>query len=445
MKKLYICSQCSYKTPKWLGKCLECGAWESFEELEESTKKRGRGSNSERKEASSFSEVKSTKDGRLMTTIGEFDRVLGGGLVVGSVVLISGKPGIGKSTLLLQVLDKYSKDFKVLYVAGEESASQVKGRGDRVSIKGDNFFILPEVNISFIGEYIKREKPKVVVIDSIQTLFSPDLGTIPGTVSQIREASLEIVKLAKENDISFLVVGHITKDGKIAGPKLLEHMVDAVLEFEGEEEAVYRMLRATKNRYGSVNEIGIFNMGESGIREVVNPSEYFLEGRGEAPGSVVVPILEGNRVLLIEVQSLVSNALFGVPRRLSQGIDSTKIQILSAVIEKQSKVNLTEKDIFFNIPGGVSSKDTSLGLGIVFALISSLKGVPIPKDVAVMGEVGLTGEVRKVPFALKRAMELQKIGFKKIYAPEGNRKELSKAKIKIHYLEDISNLIQRIT
>ena len=444
MKELYICSECSYKSSKWLGKCLECEAWNSFEPIEHFKKKSG-GSVKKivKKDAHLFSDVKVAEDGRLSTDISEFDRVLGGGLVEGSVVLLSGKPGIGKSTLLLQVLDKYSKKMKVLYVAGEESAAQVKGRGNRLGVKG-NFYILPEVNVTSVRDYIEANRPKVVVIDSIQTLYNPDVGSIPGTISQIREVSLEIVRLAKDFNISFLVVGHITKDGKIAGPKLLEHMVDTVLEFEGEEEAVYRVLRATKNRYGSVNEIGIFNMDASGINGVTNPSEYFLEGRGNAAGSVVVPVLEGNRVLLVEVQSLVSNAIFGMPRRLSQGIDGTKVQMLAAVIEKQAKVNLTSKDIFFNIPGGVASKDTALGLGIVFSLISSYKETAIAQDVAVMGEVGLTGEVRKVPFALKRAKELEKIGFKKIYAPAGNAKELSKVNIKVQYLENIFDLVQRI-
>ncbi len=444
IKKKFVCQECGYNSSKWLGKCPECSAWDSFEEevdFDKSKKLKNIEIN-ESREAKSFDKIEASSEDRIASGLAEFDRVLGGGLVKGSVVLISGKPGIGKSTLLLQVLEKYSKKGKVLYISGEESPEQVKGRGNRIGIEGKNFFILPETRINAISAYIRKEKPSVVVVDSIQTLLNEEVGTIPGTMSQIRETAIELVSIAKEMAISFLIVGHITKEGKIAGPKLLEHMVDCVLEFEGDEDFAHRILRVSKNRYGATNEIGIFVMSEEGMEEVVNPSEYFLEERALLPGSVVVPVLEGNRTFLLEVQSLVSNAIFGLPRRIAQGLDTNKVQIVAAIVEKNLNLNLLTKDVFFNIPGGIRSKDTSLGLGMVFSLISSFKSVPIPAEVAVMGEVGLIGEIRKVPFSLKRATELARVGFKKLYAPMGNKKELQKAPIDITYVQNISDLLK---
>lgn len=425
-----------------MGRCSDCGAWNSLVEtviVKSSGKKSGLAI-----KPKDISEISDSCEERYPSSFKEWDRALGGGLVKGSLTLISGSPGVGKSTLLLQVMLSYSKNIKVLYISGEESESQIKSRANRISKGIQKMDLISENNIDNIIAYLEKERVDVVAIDSVQTLISQELGNVAGTISQIREAVSKILAIAKSKDMSFLIVGHVNKEGKIAGPKILEHMVDTVLEFDGEEDMSYRILRASKNRFGSINEIGIFTMSDKGMSEVDNPSQYFIEEKGESTGSIIVPILEGNRVILIEVQSLVSPALFGMPRRIAQGIDTSKIQIVCAVVEKALSINLSAKDIFFNIPGGIKSKDTSLNLGAAVALISSLKNIPLTKDIAAMGEIGLTGEVRKISHAKRRVKELERLGFQKVFIPKGNVKEIGNVKIKVIGLENISELINLV-
>ncbi|BDU50390.1 DNA repair protein RadA [Haliovirga abyssi] len=443
-KEYYVCTNCGYKTNKWIGKCPECESWNSFEEETEAPIK----IKTEKSiKAITINEVELLKDYRYKTNFNEFDRVLGGGLVRGEVVLLTGNPGVGKSTLLLQILKDYTKYGDVLYISGEESAEQIKHRAKRLKINSDKLFLVSETEIEAIKKYILENKPKVVGVDSIQTLYSNEYNAIPGTVTQIRESTLKIVEMAKKHGISFFIVGHITKDGKVAGPKLLEHMVDAVMSFEGEENYLYRILRNSKNRFGSINEVGIFNLEDDGISEIRNPSEFFLGERDEKNiGSIVVPVLEGTKVFLLEIQSLTSTTNFGMARRVAQGIDYNRMQILLAILEKKFSLNLTTQDIFINIPGGLSVKETTIDLAIALSILSSIRDIPVNNDVAALGELGLRGEVRKVSFITKRLNELKKMGFKKIYLPEGNRKEVEKSSInlKFYYLKNLYELLERM-
>lgn len=446
-KEIFVCTECGYKSSKWMGKCTECGAWNSFEEEIVSGKK-GKTSNFIQSDIKilNLNEIIIPDNYRFKTSFEEFDRVLGGGLIKGEVVLLSGNPGVGKSTLLLQVIRDYSQNGEVFYISGEESPEQIKHRSARLGIKTDLLFLIAETDIKKTGELIRSRKPAVVIIDSIQTLYSSEHDGIPGTVTQIRECTLEIVNIAKSMGIAFFIVGHITKDGKIAGPKILEHMVDAVLNFEGGEDYSYRILRSVKNRYGSTNEIGIFNMDESGMKEVRNPSEYFLGEREEKNiGSVVVPVMEGTRIFLLEIQALTTNAVFGMPRRVIQGYDYNKAQIIAAVIEKKLKFNLANLDLFINIPGGIAIKETAADLGVAIAIISGIRGTSIPRDLAVIGEIGLMGELRKVSFMQKRLKELEKVGFKQVFVPVGNKKEIEEIKcsMKIYYLNNLFELLER--
>lgn len=446
-KEVYVCNECGYKSSKWMGKCSECGAWNSF--TEETVKVKGVKnitSLSAEVKITKLSEIEIPHDYRYETNFEEFDRVLGGGLLKGEVVLLSGNPGVGKSTLMLQVLEDYSRYGEIFYISGEESAEQIKHRGSRLGIKSEKLFLLSETDIKKTGDLIREKKPAIVVVDSIQTLYSSEHDGIPGTVTQIRECTLEIVNIAKSLGIAFFIVGHITKDGKIAGPKILEHMVDAVLSFEGGEDFSYRILRSVKNRYGSTNELGIFNMDETGIKEVTNPSEYFLGEREDKNiGSVVVPVMEGTRTFLLEIQSLMTNAVFGMPRRVVQGFDYNKAQIITAVIEKKLKFNLATLDLFLNIPGGIAIKEPAADLGVALSIISGVKGINIPKNLACIGEIGLMGEVRKVSFIQKRLKELEKVGFTQVFIPNGNKKEAEEIKcnMKIYYLNNLFELLER--
>ena len=385
----------------------------------------------------------------MVTPFEEFDRVLGGGLIKGEVVLITGSPGIGKSTFLLQLSQEYAKIGNVFYVSGEESPRQIKQRAERVNVQSENLYILNDTNIEKIESVILKDKPKVVVIDSIQTLYSENVNSIPGSVTQIRETTLKIIEIAKKNEIAFYIVGHVTKDGKLAGPKLLEHMVDAVLQIEGEENNYYRIIRSIKNRYGSTNEISIFDMKENGISEVKNPSEFFISDRDEKNvGSIIVPIFEGSRVFLFEVQSLLGTPNFGMPRRTVEGYDKNRVEILSAVLSRSLKVDVNSKDIYINIPGGIDLNDRSSDLAVVFSLLSSIKGIPISQKIAAIGELGLRGEVRKVSFIKNRVNELEKLGFVGVYLPKSHQadfeKEKIKTKIKLNYISNISELVERI-
>lgn len=456
-KSVYVCSECGYKTSKWMGKCMNCGSWGTMEEQEEVSLSVGTSSKVSKnslslveteKKVSSFLNIKIEEDFRFKTKKSEFDRLLGGGLVQGEVVLLTGNPGIGKSTLLLQMAKEYSDYGEVLYVSGEESPAQIKSRGERLGIKSKTLYLMSETDIDKISEYISVKKPKVVIIDSIQTLYSENSDSIAGTPTQIREATLKIVELAKKLGISFFIVGHITKDGKVAGPKLLEHMVDAVFSFEGEEGLFYRILRSTKNRFGSTNELAVYSMEEDGIKEVQNSSEFFLSEREEKNiGSMIVPVLEGTKVFLLEIQSLLTESGgIGIPKRIVQGFDRNRIQILMAVGEKRMGMNLGMKDVFINIPGGISIKDPAADLGALISLLSVYKNVAISQKIAAIGELGLRGEIRKVFFIDKRLRELEKLGFKGVYVPEANRKEIEKKdyNLKLIYLKNLEEFLERM-
>lgn len=445
-KTKYICSECGYSSLKWMGKCPNCDSWGTFEE-EIDIKSTFKNVESQEVSIKKITEIEIEKEFRMVTPFEEFDRVLGGGLIKGEVVLITGSPGIGKSTFLLQLSQEYAKIGNVFYVSGEESPRQIKQRAERVNVKSENLYILNDTNIEKIESIILKEKPKVVVIDSIQTLYSENVNSIPGSVTQIRETTLKIIEIAKKNEIAFYIVGHVTKDGKLAGPKLLEHMVDAVLQIEGEENSYFRIIRSIKNRYGSTNEISIFDMKENGISEVKNPSEFFISDREEKNvGSIIVPIFEGSRVFLFEVQSLLGTPNFGMPRRTVEGYDKTRVEILSAVLSRSLKVDVNSKDIYINIPGGIDLNDRSSDLAVVFSLLSSIKGIPISQKIAAIGELGLRGEVRKVSFIKNRVTELEKLGFAGVYLPKSHKAdfEKEKTKIKLNYISNISELVERV-
>lgn len=442
----YICIECGYTTPKWLGKCPNCDSWSSFEE-EIDIKTTFKSVGSENVSISKISDIEIEKEFRMITQYKEFDRVLGGGLIKGEVVLITGSPGIGKSTFLLQLSEEYSKIGQVFYVSGEESPRQIKQRAKRINVDSENLYILNDTNIEKIESVILSNKPKVVVIDSIQTLYSENVNSIPGSVTQIRETTLKIIEIAKKYEISFYIVGHVTKDGKLAGPKLLEHMVDAVLQIEGEENNYYRIVRSIKNRYGSTNEISIFDMKENGISEIKNPSEFFINDREEKNiGSIIVPIFEGSRVFLFEIQSLLGTPNFGMPRRTVEGYDKNRVEILSAVLSRHLQVDVNSKDIYINIPGGIELSDRSSDLAVIFSLLSSINKIPISQKIAAIGELGLRGEVRKVSFIKNRIMELEKLGFSGVYLPMGNKQDLEKDKfkIKLNFISNIRELVERV-
>ena len=445
-KSGYICSECGYTSKKWLGKCPNCESWGTFEE-EVDIKKTLSKISAEDVEIVKLEEIELGKEFRMVTKFSEFDRVLGGGLVKGEVVLISGNPGIGKSTFLLQLIDEYSKTGNVFYISGEESLRQIKQRADRLGVKSKSLYLANETNLEKIESIILKDNPKIVVIDSIQTLYSENVNSIPGSMTQIRETTLKIIEMAKSREISFFIVGHITKDGKVAGPKMLEHMVDAVIQIEGEENSFYRIIRTLKNRFGSTNEISIFDMKEDGISEITNPSEFFIGEREEKNvGSIITPILEGSRVFLFEVQSLLTNTTFGLPRRIIEGYDKNRVEILGAVLSKFLKLDLSSKDIFINIPGGLTLKDRSSDLAVIFSLISSINALAVSQKIAAVGELGLRGEIRRVAFIKNRIKELERLGFKGVYLPTANKKDLESEdfKIKLIYLKNIEELIERV-
>lgn len=442
----YICSECGYNSQKWLGKCPNCDSWGTFEE-EVDIKRTLKNIQSAEVSISKISEIEIAKEFRMVTQYEEFDRVLGGGLIKGEVVLITGSPGIGKSTFLLQLSEEYSKIGNVFYVSGEESPRQIKQRAERINVNSGNLYILNDTNIEKIEKVVLEDKPKVVVIDSIQTLYSENVNSIPGSVTQIRETTLKIIEIAKKYEIAFYIVGHVTKDGKLAGPKLLEHMVDAVLQIEGEENSYYRIVRSIKNRYGSTNEISIFDMKENGISEVKNPSEFFISDREEKNiGSIIVPIFEGSRVFLFEIQSLLGTPNFGMPRRTVEGYDRNRVEILSAVLSRSLNIDVNSKDIYINIPGGIELNDRSSDLAVVFSLLSSVNKIPVSQKIAAIGELGLRGEVRKVSFIKNRINELEKLGFTGVYLPKSHEADLKKEKIKLklNYISNISELIERM-
>lgn len=419
-KSGYICQQCGYKTVKWMGRCPSCGAWNTFTE----------NSNNDELEVrvvpNSIKEIEAGVRPRLSTGIGELDRVLGGGIVRGALILLGGAPGIGKSTLILQVASLFSKKYsRVLYISGEESASQLRMRAERLKALDDELFVLAETEFDQICGLLAREKYNLVILDSIQTVYDPRLDSAPGSITQVKEITNQLLKIAKQREIPIFLIGHVTKEGDLAGPRVLEHLVDTVLQFEGDRNYAYRILRAIKNRFGSTNEVGVFEMKSTGMEEVLNPSQLFLEERpGGVSGSVVVPVLEGSRPLLVEVQSLVTPATFATPQRLTTGVDYKRVSILLAVLEKKAGFKLQTQDVNVNITGGLKVDEPALDLGMVSAIISSYQDRALPSDLAVVGEVGLAGEVRAVSQIQPRLNELKKLGFKRVIMPQSNLKGL---------------------
>ena len=428
-KTVFVCSNCGYESAKWLGKCPACNEWNSFyEEKVASSSGNASSSNKSNKEKAvprKLKEVEGIETARTSTGIGELDRVLGGGLVKGSLVLVGGEPGIGKSTLILQLCDKVKGEGKVLYVSGEESAEQVKIRADRLNINNDDLMFLGETNIDSIEDAIISINPKLVIIDSIQTMYSEEITSAAGTVSQVREITARIMRMCKDNGITTIIIGHVTKDGNIAGPRVLEHMVDTVLYLEGERYFSYRILRGVKNRFGSTNEVGMFEMKNEGMVEITNPSSILISERNDNPaGSVIVASMEGTRPLLIELQALTTPSMFGIPKRTANGIDYNRLAVLIAVIEKRAGIGLGTQDVYLNVVSGIRIAEPAVDLGVVLACVSSYKNVSIPQDVVAIGEVGLTGEVRAVNMIEKRLREAERLGFKKCIIPESNKKLL---------------------
>ena len=424
-KTMYVCGECGYTTPKWLGKCPDCGKWNTFAEevqqpeVEEKKLKRapGRGGM-----ALPIGEIPDEAAARMSSGIGELDRVLGGGVVEGSMVLVGGDPGIGKSTLLTQLSANLSaRGDKVLYVSGEESMRQIKLRATRLGADGSGFYVLAENDVSIIEERMLAIQPRAMVIDSSQTMYRTDISSAPGSVSQVRECAAHIMRLAKMNDCAVFLVGHVTKEGAIAGPRVLEHMVDAVLYFEGDRSSQYRLLRAVKNRFGSVNELGMFEMTGEGMREVTNASETLLSERAhDASGCVVMCAMEGTRPLLTDVQALVTPTVFGNPRRMSSGIEVGRLFLLLAVLEKRAALTLYNQDVYINIAGGMTLTEPAADLAVCAAVASSSRNLMLGPDWAVMGEVGLAGELRAVPHAERRLSECMRLGFQNVILPKSN-------------------------
>lgn len=419
-KSVFFCQNCGHEESKWLGQCPVCRQWNTFVEEKVRLSKGTDSSKLAREMAPvALTSIRTDKDDRKQTGIVELDRVLGGGIVPGSLVLVGGDPGIGKSTLLLQVCQRLAADQqKILYISGEESLKQIKLRADRMGSFSGYLYVLCETNIETIRLAIEKEKPSLVVIDSIQTMYSEEVASAPGSVSQVREATNIFMQIAKGMGISVFIVGHVTKEGTVAGPRVLEHMVDTVLYFEGDRHASYRILRGVKNRFGSTNEIGVFEMRRDGLREVANPSEFMLSGRPEnASGSVVACSMEGTRPILLEIQALVCRTNFGMPRRTAAGTDYNRVNLLMAVLEKRMGLPLSNYDAYVNIAGGMRINEPALDLGIVMAIVSSYKNRYIPEDLLVFGEVGLSGEVRAVAMPEQRVSEAAKLGFKTCVIP----------------------------
>lgn len=419
-KTVFFCQECGYESPKWLGQCPGCKQWNSFveESITTSSVKNNGAVIRKKVEPVSLKQITITEEERLSTGMKELNRVLGGGIVNGSLTLVGGDPGIGKSTLLLQVCRNLAQTVDVLYVSGEESLKQIKLRAQRIGVFTDRLQLLCETNLNTIKEIIEQSKPDVVIIDSIQTMYNEEVSSSPGSVSQVREATGVLMQIAKILGVSVFIVGHVTKDGSVAGPRVLEHMVDTVLYFEGDRHASYRILRGVKNRFGSTNEIGVFEMREEGLVEVENPSEFMLEGKPEgASGSVVACSMEGTRPILIEIQALVCQSNFGLPRRTAAGTDFNRVNLLMAVLEKRLGMNLSSSDAYVNIAGGIRMNEPAIDLGILLAIVSSYKDIIIDDKVLVFGEVGLSGEVRAVSMAEQRVLEAKKLGFTTIILP----------------------------
>ncbi|MEB8124971.1 DNA repair protein RadA [Staphylococcus succinus] len=423
-KVIFECMACGYQSPKWMGKCPNCGGWNQMEEVVEqktASPKHGVRTRDNVSKVQKLNDIKQETTPRVKSKSDEFNRVLGGGIVNGSLVLIGGDPGIGKSTLLLQICAALSQSHNVLYITGEESLNQTKLRAERLDEDSSQLNVFAETDLEIIHETVKQLKPDLLVVDSIQTIFHPEINSAPGSVSQVRESTQSLMNIAKQMNIATFIVGHVTKEGQIAGPRLLEHMVDTVLYFEGDEHHAYRILRAVKNRFGSTNEMGIFEMKQSGLKGVANPSEMFLEERStNVPGSTIVSTMEGTRPLLIEVQALVTPTTFNNPRRMATGIDHNRLSLLMAVLEKKENYLLQQQDAYIKVAGGVRLTEPAVDLGIVVATASSFKDQAVDGLDCFIGEVGLTGEVRRVPRIEQRVQEAAKLGFKRVIIPETN-------------------------
>lgn len=427
---VFVCQNCGAQQRKWLGQCPDCGEWNTYaeERFRPTAAKTAATYSGVMSAPTAFREIESQDYKRTSSGIDEFDRVLGGGIVAGSLVLIGGAPGIGKSTIVIQAADKISETgVSVLYVSGEESERQIKMRGERLGLDADNVLVMAETNLDAVLSEAGSMRPGVLIVDSVQTVFSPKIESAPGSVSQVREVATQLMLFAKQTGTPVFVTGHVTKEGSIAGPRTLEHIVDTVLYFEGDRHHNHRIIRATKNRFGAANEIGVFEMTNAGLVPVGNPSEMFLQERPEgATGSVVAVTMEGTRPMLVEVQALVSGAKFGTGRRMAQGFDQNRASLLIAVLEKRLGFQLAADDIFINVAGGIEIDEPAADLAVIAAIASSFRSVAIPPEVAIFGEVGLTGEVRGVLQAQARAREAQTLGFKKLILPESNKKGLEK-------------------
>lgn len=445
-KTAYICQKCGAASPKWLGRCPECGEWGTIvEELVAPSSTTPRQSLGQEKPVS-IDNIKVITSTRLTSDIKEFDRILGGGIVVGSAILIGGDPGIGKSTILLQVCNKLAQGgIKVLYVSAEESVYQTKIRAERLNITSANLWIVSETNITMIAGYINEYKPNLVVVDSIQMVYKPEIPTSPGTLTQVRESAMDLVYLCKRSHICLFLVGHITKEGSLAGPKSLEHLVDTVLYFEGDRFQSFRILRAVKNRFGSTNEIGIFEMKEDGLCEVANPSELFISQTNEdIAGTVVVSTLIGSRPFLLEVQALTSRAYYAAPTRRVSGVDFNRTVMILAVLERRLELTLGSQDVYVNVVGGVKIDEPAADLGIALAVFSCYKNKPVPAGIAFIGEVGLTGEIRPVNQIETRIQEASRLGFNKIVIPKGNAKNIKTKDVKLITPSYLSEVVKEL-
>ncbi len=452
IKTVYICSECEYQSPKWLGKCPRCSAWNSFVEdvvenaapvATSSAQRRISLVESGNGKATKFSELDTPSYIRTSTGIGELDRVLGGGLVLGSVVLLSGEPGIGKSTLLLQICDSLGKDKTVLYISGEESSGQLKLRAERLCVQGDRLFILTETNIENILSEADKVKPDMIIADSVQTMYSDRVNSAPGSVTNVKEVAMAFISKAKAHGISVILVGHINKEGSIAGPKVLEHMVDAVLSFEGDKKQTYRIIRANKNRYGSTNEIGVFEMTDKGLCEVQNPSEMLLADRPtDTSGNCAVCTMEGTRPIVAEIQALVTPTSFPAPRRTSNGIDYNRTYLILAVLEKRLGLRFSNHDVYLNVIGGLQMSETASDLAIALSLISSLTDATIPDSLIAIGELGLAGECRGVANIELRVKEAERLGFTTAVIPAQNKKSVSRNDIELIPVKNVYDLLK---
>lgn len=451
VKTAYICNECGYQTMKWMGRCPGCNAWGSLTETVIEEKKSApakKTSSGEIRRPKKIADIHYDNEVRYSTGSGELDRVLGGGMVKGSLILVGGDPGIGKSTLLLQICRFVGQTKKILYVSGEESERQIKLRAERLGVESDNLYLMSENDVGTIVETINELAPDVVIIDSIQTMHREEIASASGSVPQVREATNAFMALAKGQGVSMFIVGHVTKDGALAGPRVLEHMVDCVLYFEGDRQLPFRILRAVKNRFGSTNEIGVFEMENNGLKEVENPSAMLLEGRPEsASGSSVVCVLEGSRGVLAEIQALVTPTGFGNPRRMASGIDLNRVILMIAVLEKRARVNLSNFDVYINVAGGLRIDETAIDLGLCAAMVTGRSDTPIPSDMIFIGEVGLGGELRNVSQIEKRLKEAQKMGFNTAIVPKnslrGVKRPENMAVLGVSTLAEAMNLIKK--